>query len=359
MCQLTKKKICLVACGLQGGGQERIVSGLANHYCRLGHRVSLLLLFQGEHFYRTDDRIRIYEPALDRSRMNKYRYMLALISYIRKTLKEIDPDTVLSIGEWINSYVILATRGLGYPVYVSDRLSPDRRLSGLHDLGHKYLYARCSGIIAQTEYAARVIGKKTRSKRIRVIPNPVNKIDRCDCEPRKRIVTLGRLSPEKGHAYLLRAFARLAVGSDWELSIIGNGAERANLERLAAELGIEHRVIFHGHQLDFEPLLSEAQIFVLPSLSEGFPNALIEAMTVPLPCISFDCVAGPADIIRHGENGLLVEPRNVDKLAEAMADLIDHPDKRIRLAAEAAKIADRLAFDKIAGEYLEFILSDE
>ena len=91
MCQLTKKKICLVACGLQGGGQERIVSGLANHYCRLGHRVSLLLLFQGEHFYRTDDRIRIYEPALDRSRMNKYRYMLALISYIRKTLKEIDP----------------------------------------------------------------------------------------------------------------------------------------------------------------------------------------------------------------------------------------------------------------------------
>lgn len=98
---------------------------------------------------------------------------------------------------------------------------------------------------------------------------------------------MGRLEKVKGHEYLIKAFAKIE-DQDWELSIVGDGSERPYLENLTKVLNIDNKVIFHGHLRDFRKQLSEAKIFVLPSLSEGFPNALIEAMSLPLPCISTD-----------------------------------------------------------------------
>lgn len=350
------KSICFVASGLMGGGTERDMSGLANYYCSLGIRVGILLLFKLDRFYTIDKRIAIYEPEIDRQKMNKYIYALRLFPFIRKIVKKTNPDVVFSFGEWFNPFVLLATRGLKYPVFVCDRMSPDLQFGLILDTAKKYLYKRADGIIAQTHYAADIIRKRTNAKNVSVIPNPLNLLDYKPCEKKNYIVSLGRLSKEKGHKYLINAFSKID-NPDWFLHIIGDGPLRHDLEDLVQHLGISEKVIFHGHLKDFSKIFAESKIFVLPSLSEGFPNALIEAMSASLACISSNCVAGPGDIINHGENGLLVEPANVDELRKTLNDLIEDTALRIKLSENANKIREKLKYEKIAAEYLKFLSS--
>jgi glycosyltransferase involved in cell wall biosynthesis len=250
--------------------------------------------------------------------------------------------------------VILSTRFLGVPLFVFERMGPEIKLDLVVGTAKKVLYKIATGVIVQTNIAARIVAERTGSKNITVIPNPVNVIDTDISVKKKQIVTVGRLSHEKGHIVLVKAFSRL-VQKDWTLHIIGDGPERSDLEEEALSFGISERVFFYGHLIDFRNILGESEIFVLPSFYEGFPNALIEAMSVPLTCISSDCVAGPGDIIKDGVNGLLVQPGNVEELTLALDQLIKNPDLRKKLASEAYKIRETLAFDKIAKQYLDFI----
>jgi GalNAc-alpha-(1->4)-GalNAc-alpha-(1->3)-diNAcBac-PP-undecaprenol alpha-1,4-N-acetyl-D-galactosaminyltransferase len=350
------KSICFVASGLMGGGTERDMSGLANYYCSRGIKVDILLLFKLDRFYSIDNRIEIYEPDLDRKNMNKYVYAFRLIPFIRKILKKTNPDVVFSFGEWFNPFVILSILGLNYPVFVCDRMSPDLKFGIILDTAKRFLYKRAKGVIAQTNYAADTIRKRTNAVNVAVIPNPLNLMPYTVCEKKNYVVTLGRLSKEKGHVYLMKAFAEINKPG-WTLHIIGDGPMRPELEYLAENLGIKNSVVFHGHLKDFSLIFSESKIFVLPSLSEGFPNALIEAMSVPLACISSDCIAGPRDIINNNENGLLVEPANVEDLAGALNQLIENETLRNELSDNAYKIRERLKYDRIAGEYLRFLSS--
>jgi GalNAc-alpha-(1->4)-GalNAc-alpha-(1->3)-diNAcBac-PP-undecaprenol alpha-1,4-N-acetyl-D-galactosaminyltransferase len=339
-----------------GGGTERDMSGLANYYCSLGIKVDILLLFKLDHFYSIDERINIYEPGLDRNIMNKYVYSLLLFPFIRKIIKKTNPDVVFSFGEWFNPYVLLATRGLKYPVFVCDRMSPGLNFGIILDTSKRLLYKSAKGIIAQTNYAADIIRKRTKAKNIAVIHNPLNQVDYVASEKKNYIVSLGRLSKEKGHNFLIQAFAKINK-TGWTLHLIGDGPMRPELEDLTKSLGIENKVIFHGHMKDFSLLFSESKIFVLPSLSEGFPNALIEAMSVPLACISSDCIAGPRDIICNGENGLLIPPADVEALSGALNKLIQDEALCNSLSDNAYKIRERLEYKKIASEYLAFLSS--
>jgi glycosyltransferase involved in cell wall biosynthesis len=339
-----------------GGGTERDLSGLANYYCSKGIKVDILLLFKLSRFYSIDERIEVFEPDIDRKSMNKYIYALRLIPHVRKILKKTNPNVVFSFGEWFNPFVLMATMGLKYPVFICDRMSPALKFGLILDTAKRIFYKRANGIIAQTNYAADIIRKRTNSKNVAVIPNPLNLMPYINCEKKNYIVTLGRLSKEKGHIYLLQAFAKINK-PDWTLHIIGDGPLRQELEELAKNLGIEKKIIFHGHLKDFSFIFSESKIFVLPSLSEGFPNALIEAMSVPLSCIISDCPGGPRDIISNGENGLFVEPGNVESLSGVLNELIENETLRNKLSGNAFKIRERLRYEKIAGEYLNFLSS--
>lgn len=143
---------------------------------------------------------------------------------------------------------------------------------------------------------------------------------------------------------------------DWDLSIVGDGPERPLLEDFVLKNNLSKRVTFYGHRKNIQKYLSQASVFVLPSLSEGFPNALIEAMSVPLPCIASDCIAGPGDIIQNEINGILVPPNDVNILADKMLELANSEARRGFLAENAYKIRLKLPFHLIAQEYLDFIL---
>lgn len=348
-------KIVIINNGLAGGGIERASTTMANQFAKWGHEVFLVALYKSKPFLSLEASIKFIEPQRE---IGSRLYVLFMMTYIRNQIKKIKPDTILAYNEWTNPYVLFALQGLHYPIYVTDRMSPLAKCPPITEFLKKIYYKRANGIIAQTEFAKKIIGGKTGATNIKVIPNPVNTIEKIDCEKHNYFITVGRLTREKGHRYLIEAFAKIK-NNGWKLSIVGDGFEGEELERLADQLGVRSRVIFHGCQMNFAKQLSEAKIFVLPSLSEGFPNALIEAMSVPLPCIATRCTPAMDEVAQDGENALLVPKGDPNELAKAMERLIADKHLQEHLAKNAYTVRENLCFEKIARDYLKYISNDK
>lgn len=275
---------------------------------------------------------------------------------LRKLFKIHKPDAILSFMEKYNAFTIIASGFLGLKVFVSDRSNPLRKVSIQTELLRKLTYKYAAGIIAQTEFAKEVLYDKTKNTNIKVIPNPVKSIQRFpDFKKDKIILNVGRLVPEKGQKYAIEAFSKLS-NNEWKLIILGDGPLRNELENLIRELKVEDRVLLLGSVHNVDEWLAKASIFVFPSVSEGFPNALVEAMAAGLPVVSFDCDAGPRDIIKHNKNGMLIEQMNVDQLVICLNELMNDDNKRSNLAEAAKQINIQLDKSKIAFEYFDFLL---
>jgi len=154
------------------------------------------------------------------------------------------------------------------------------------------------------------------------------------CEGERVVVSVGRLSQEKGQADLIRAFSPLRDRA--KLVIVGDGADRPSLERFARALGLERSVIFAGMRANVAPFYAMADVFVLPSLSEGSPNALLEAMACSLPIVATR-VGGVPEIATDGTTALLVPPRQPLALAGAIVRLLDDAALGAELGAAARR----------------------
>lgn len=167
------------------------------------------------------------------------------------------------------------------------------------------------------------------------------------------LITAGRLIHTKGFDLLIRAFAMCAeVHPQWCLRIVGgDGDQKDALESLANTLGIADRVAFGGKSTNIVEEFVKADLFVLPSRYEGFPNTLLEAMACGLPVIAADCPSGPRDMVQHGVNGLLVPPENVDALAAALDELMSDAGKRVSLGNHALDVRERFSLEKIMEEW--------
>ncbi len=148
------------------------------------------------------------------------------------------------------------------------------------------------------------------------------------------LLSVGRLSKEKDHAALIKAAAKLNDVAVW---ILGEGHERENLEKLARSLGVD--LTLPGQVADVRPSLAAADVFVLPSLSEGSPNALIEAMAAGLPIVS-TVAGGIPEIATHNQHALLIAPGDIAALAEAIGQLLDDPGRARALGAAARMHAE-------------------
>ena len=171
------------------------------------------------------------------------------------------------------------------------------------------------------------------------------------------IFSVGRLNRQKGQAFLLEAFAKVLVKFPHSfLAIAGEGSLRQDLENQARKLGIEQRVRFLGVRSDIPSLLGLADLFVLPSLWEGMPVALIEAMGVGLPIIATQ-VEGVDELVKDGESGLIVPPANPEALKQAIEHLISDPQLRHELGQMAeATIQDRFTVDRMCENYEKLFL---
>ncbi len=352
------KSLCLIVPSLVGGGMERIISLLANYTVDKGMKVHLLLMYRDDIFYRLDPRITVIQPSI--TKKSNFAYAFYLFPYLRYHIHKINPDAVLSFGERYNSYVLLAALGLKVPIFVSDRSSPNKKLGAINYWLSKILYKKAAGIIAQTTQAAVSMRKRLKGKysNIRVIPNPLRPQEKLGGDKKNQIVALGRLVREKRYDRLIKIMAKLENKS-WKLVIVGGGDLKTQIETQIDELNLNDRVILVGQQKEVDPFLEESKIYVLTSDTEGYPNALCEAMSFGLASVSFDCIAGPSDIIDNGVNGILVEDGDIDCFAKELDILINNEQKRIDLGCQAEKIQERLSGDKIFTKYLQFIFGDQ
>jgi glycosyltransferase involved in cell wall biosynthesis len=281
--------------------------------------------------------------------------------FLRHTVKKISPDTVLSFGEIWNSFVLLALTGIKVPIYISDRCSPDKKFGLIHDFLRKILYVRSAGIIVQTQLAYEIFKKHFKGPAIKVIGNPVRNItSENNIKKENIILTVGRLIPSKNHNALIRSFVKLNI-PDWKLIIIGGDALKMNLmmelKSLIEELSAKEKVILTGTISDVDTFYLKSKIFVFTSESEGFPNAIGEAMSAGLPVVAFDCTAGPSELVSDCENGFLVPLYDYEKLEQRLLLLIEDSELRKSLGRQARIDVKRYNVDDIGKEFFQFITS--
>lgn len=360
-------RITLVTSTISGGGAEGVLTRMANYWAERAHEVTLITVGSAkEDVYPLHPGVRRIglglmgqSPHVGAAWWNNFRRLKRL----RQAIKVSHPDVVLSFIDKMNVLTLAASLGLGIPVIVSERNDPRH-----HDIGavwtriRRLLYPQATAVVVQTDGVRIWAERFLKSHMVHVIPNAVSVPDvvrngRTEIQrPGWRIAAIGRLEPQKGLDILLKAFAQCArKHSDWSLIIVGEGRERKRLETLAVELGIADRVSMPGRMLEPWKTLCGADLFVLSSNYEGFPNVLMEAMACGLAAVSTDCPSGPREIIRDGVDGLLVPPNDVAALAGAMDRLMADAAERQRLGARAPEVAERFSRDKIMNLWDELV----
>jgi glycosyltransferase involved in cell wall biosynthesis len=196
-------------------------------------------------------------------------------------------------------------------------------------------------------------------ERIRLLANPVDiKRIRAAADARPSggaayLLAMGRLIHDKGFDVLLEAFSRIPQSrSELRLALLGTGPLEHALRDQAQRLGLGSRVDFLGFNPEPWPVVKGARLFLLTSRREGFPNALLEAMALGVPCIAAKCKSGPAEMLRDGETGILVEPEDAAGLAGAMRRLLEDPEGAARMGKQASMEAERYAPEAIARDFV-------
>ncbi len=346
---------------LQVGGMERVMSEIISYFAKTNaYNIHLILYgIKREVFYEIPDDVIIHKPTFEFDNTKRLLSTLKTLRFLRNRIKEIDPISVLSFGERWNNLVLLSLLATSIPVYVSDRAQPDKPLGFKDDFLRRKLYPRAKGIIAQTSQAKSFYESYLANHpKIRVIGNPINQQEIMETPKEKIVLTVGRLIETKHHDELIKLFVKINK-LDWKLIIVGGDAlnqhNKQKLEKLVKSLNAQDRVVLAGNQQDVASYYKRSAIFAFTSSSEGFPNVVGEALSFGLPVVSFDCVAGPSDMIQEGENGYLIKLFDYQEFALKLSLLMDDTFLREKMAGFAPISIRKFEKNQIAKEYFKFI----
>lgn len=354
-------RLTLVISSLGAGGAERVMSIMANYWVSQKDWHITLLTLHNETippFYSLDVRVK-YIPlgvaALSSNSIIGVGKNIKRVQKLRSAITDSQPDAVISFIDRTNILTLLATWGLTIPIIISEHVYPTCYSIGQGwELLRQLLYPRANIIVVLTERIKSYFNQEIQSKTV-VIPYPVLPLLELEANSgttvslkKPAIIAMGRLAEQKAFDLLLNAFAKVKhLFPEWSLTILGEGVLRSNLEDLRNELGLDDYVNLPGLVKNPHLILKQADLFVMSSRFEGFPNALCEAMACGLPVISTDCPSGPREIIRDGIDGILVPNGDVEALATAMARLMSNDRERQQLADQAIKITERFNIEKI------------
>lgn len=357
-----RRKIAVIVPSLKLGGMERIATMVANFYStERDWEAYLVTLSPSEPFFLLHDGVKLVSITEDPKR--KLPRKVDTLLKFRQILKTISPDLAISFGSMYNSFVLLALLGTNIPVFVSDRSNPYRntrlrnynssleRHDGIiHYVLRRVLYRFAAGILAQTKLACKIEkGLSGNPKNVIYFPNPVE----AGCKEvvtvrDKVILNVGRFIHTKNQAELVEIFSDLRP-TGWRLCFLGDGPELTAVKSFAEKLGVLDKIEFKGAVPDVRPYMEKAQIFAFTSLSEGFPNALAEAMSNGLACISYDCVAGPADLITDSVNGYLIPSGDRKSYIRKLKKLLNDQSERLCFSQRARESVKALSVDRVLG----------
>jgi glycosyltransferase involved in cell wall biosynthesis len=354
-------RIVQVTESLEIGGAERVVVTLANELARRGHEVSVVCLKTEGPL--ANDLVNVRSSCIRKGEGNDPRAILRLAAALRAARAE-----VVHSHDW-GCYLdtMLAARLAGVPVAAHTAHGkymayPPGRLASLKKSLRHALERRAAGRYGNVICVSDALrGHVTEEIGIpagltRTIANGVAVPPLAPKAPSApgaaRLVTVGRLAAVKNFGMLIRAFAGLAAR--WprlELAIVGDGPERAGLETLAKQLGLVDMVKFLGFRSDVDAQLAQSDVFVLTSLSEGIPMAILEAMKSGLPVVATR-VGGVPATVADGVTGTLVDSGDERALTRALAALIERPEVALAMgAAGHARAQQEFSVDAMVSAY--------
>lgn len=329
-----KKSILFILPDLNGGGAQRVVTLLIKHIDKKKYRPLVLMMKrEGELLSELPSEIPVFALHASKARHAYFKIM--------KEIRKLRPDIVYSFLGYINLVVIL-TRFFVHPKVRF--VCRETNIPSLNNINYpfpllvsflyKAFYRFYHRIICQSKdmYADLLAYAWISKKNTVIINNPID----TELIRRKRfsgkklfvnehnIIAAGKLLPQKGFDLLLEAFSLINV-KDCHLTILGKGAGEGRLKRLAEQMGIDQDVTFAGYCENPYKLMAQADLFVLSSRYEGFPNVVLEANACGIPVVAFECLGGVNEIIQEGVNGWKVERGDVPALAAKIQFAMDHP----------------------------------
>jgi N-acetylgalactosamine-N,N'-diacetylbacillosaminyl-diphospho-undecaprenol 4-alpha-N-acetylgalactosaminyltransferase len=363
------KKMLIFFPNCEQGGTERVIS-LLSKYFKQDYELTLVTLCDNDltYTFNSHRNIIIKNKFVSKSGIfNKLRKYKTWIDETKKILEDVKPDVVLSFGEIPNFLVlwIKMFNNVKSKIIINIRNSESvflekAKFGWLIKLSMKYMYGKADLILTNSNgNKIDLIENIGVKKKIEVIYNPVSKItfNKKEKRDKKRIINIGRLDKQKAQHYLIESFARVREEiENVELIIIGKGEREKELKELVKKLNLEKDIKFLGWQDNPFYWLQNSDVFVLTSLWEGMPNVLIEAMACKCPVISFDCPSGPNEIIdKPGENGILVEVGDIERLTKEIVRVLRDDEYREYLSKNAYERAKDFDVEKIKEEYLKVL----
>lgn len=374
--QIERKKIIFVVPSLSGGGAEKVALTLLRAMRNSPGLDLMVVLFQKEatEFFGTDIAVNCIDAPEKNTLFGVAVKFIKTVLSLARIIRRESPCTIISFMEYANIVSIISNRLSGrkqrliITVHAPPSLQFDRHGTDYRDMitgiFMKLLYRTADSIVAVSEHIRRNLIEKfsVAEASVHVIRNPVNlkeivrlSAEKVDddlfCGGFSIILSVGRLSKEKGGEYLLRAFSLIKGKTAAKLVMIGQGREEQNLKQLSIQLGIDKDLVFLGYRTNPYKYMKASTVFVLPSLYEGFGLALIEAMVCGTPVISTRSYEGIENIVEHEKTGLLVDVGDAEAMADAMLRLLNDSKLRRNMAAEAVKRTECFAVEKIVEQY--------
>ena len=354
------KKISILTLHMGYGGIEKSIASLANILCKK-YKVEIACTYKlyDEPVFDLDERVTIkylvdgYVP--NKREFLKYLKQKRFIKTFKEGLKSIKilhlrRKTMVNYIKNTNSNVIISTKDV-FDRWLGDYGSPKAKKIGWEHNHHHNNKQYALNIIRscrKLDYLVLVSRDLNRfyKKEMRnypckciCIPNVIEKMPgRLAKLENKKLISVGRLSREKGYMDLLKIYTSLVKRyPDWTLDIIGDGAEKDRLEKYIKKNNLENNVILHGFQDKkyIDKLLNESSIYLMTSHTESFGIVLIEAMSHGVPCIAFSSAEGAKEIIKSGKNGYLIKNRNYNAMIKKVIDLIKNEDMRKEIGKAA------------------------
>lgn len=357
------------------GGVERVLSLKANYFAdHYGYDITIILT-EGKDkplFYPLSDKVKVVNLNIDFEELWTCSFIKKVFVYLKKQylfkkllkqeLMRIRPDITVSLLRREINFITSINDGSKKIGELHINRAHYRNFEGKDANALKNLFSKywMNSLLSKLRKLDRLVvltekdrGAWVELNNVIAIPNPlsISPVEKSDLT-NNRLIAVGRYCHEKGYDHLLQAWAIVQDKCpEWHLAIFGDG-DRTAYNRMIDELHIDpKRCILNERTSDVMSEYVNSSIAVCSSRFEGFGMVIAEAMACGLPVVSFDCPWGPRAIIRDGEDGMLVENGNVEKLAETIILMIQHPEQRKTMADKAIENVQRFRIDQIAEKW--------
>lgn len=356
-----KKKIVFLLPSNVAGGAERVMISLANYMAKGSDNVTIIFLNSESNFYSINNRInQVYLDCFEKSNsiLEKIKTIYNCRKELYKYLKKNETEIVISFLFITNIIAISCCRKLNIPVIISERNDPlfygtkQKKIM-------KMMYKHANGIVCQSEKVKKYMEEYYKNSNAIVIENPIaeNQIGELLEKKSKKIISVGRLVKQKNQRLLIEAFSDIADKyPEYHLYIYGEGNLRSELEDLIYSRKMQERIFMPGIQKEVIKNNRDAQLFVLSSDFEGYPNVLVEAMANGIPVIASDINSGTvSQLISDGKNGYLYNVGDKEGLKVCLCKALSNLERTNSFAKSNLSVKEKLSIDNIAKLWMNYI----